>query len=63
MSEQGTRIPHRTQVEVSRFSRLDGPKLFSAECSCGWFSEHLWSDPEAAEGEAARHESEMRLSA
>ena len=34
------------------------PDLYGAECSCGWASNTLWTDPEAAEYDGASHERE-----
>lgn len=49
---------HRTKMDT-----LPGvePQLFGAVCfTCGWESESVWTDPEAAEEARMRHEVEAR---
>lgn len=53
----GGLIAHRTTV-LDLTHPQDPLGLFGAQCSCGWQSESLWSDPEAAEEDAATHERE-----
>lgn len=49
---------HRTKVDTVPVEP-PAPTLFGVVCfTCGWESEHLWSDPEAAETEAVAHEQE-----
>ena len=43
---------HKTVLAVHEGS----PTLYGAECSCGWESDYLWTDPEAAEQFGAAHE-------
>jgi hypothetical protein len=50
---------HTTFILSDGFASHGTPELFSANCSCGWGSDDPWSDPEAAEQDAARHEGEM----
>lgn len=58
MTDSGLRSQHRAFVLSDGFASQGSPALFRASCSCGWESDHLWSDPEAAEQDAANHEAE-----
>lgn len=51
-----TALLHHTRIEHVRFGQSGVPELYGAACSCGWESESVWSDPEAAENDAANHE-------
>lgn len=52
--------PHRIQVTREQFGGPDVPALFGAQCSCGWVSSYLRSDPEGAEELADDHREEIR---
>jgi hypothetical protein len=63
MPDRGIPSPHRAFVLSNGFAPQGAPELFGANCSCGWESDALWSDTEAAEQEAANHERESRVDA